>query len=54
MNELPYTIDSEEELDNYFNTYKDEYGLSHKENSDSERFEDVIEEYDEEFFVKIN
>ena len=51
MNGLTYIIDSKEELDNYFNTYKDEYGLSHKENSDSERFEDVIEEYDDEFFV---
>lgn len=52
MNGLTYIIDSKEELDNYFNTYKDEYGLSHNENSDSERFEDVIEEYDEEFFVE--
>ena len=52
MNGLTYIIYSKEELDNYFNTYKDEYGLSHKENSDSERFEDVIEEYDEEFFVE--
>ena len=52
MNGLTYIIDSKEELNNYFNTYKDEYGLSHNENSDSERFEDVIEEYDEEFFVE--
>lgn len=52
MNGLTFIIDSKEELDNYFDTYKDEYGLSHNENSDSERFEDVIEEYDEEFFVE--
>ena len=52
MNGLTYIIDSKEELNNYLNTYKDEYGLRHKENSDSERFEDVIEEYDEEFFVE--
>ena len=57
MNGQTLVIETKEELEEYLNTNKKQYGLGHKEKVYSDStigFEDAIAEYDEEFFKDHN
>ena len=57
MNGQTYVIESREELEEYLNANKKQYGLGHREKVYSDStigFEDAIEDYDEEWFKDHN
>lgn len=57
MNGQTLVIETKEELEEYLNTNKKQYGLGHREKVYSDStigFEDAIAEYDEEFFKDHN